>query len=213
MGNKARPKPTWPEGRTEAQRAEDTQVVLADLEAERGGQAPGTDRVERDLSIFRANLRGIDVYDLAATYDLSPDHVRRIIKKQRRENQRLSQMDPVEVVEELTSQIDAGISEIAAVAAREKGSVRVTAVLGRINALIQKGKWLQSAGILPEEAGQLRVQIEAGNLAQNIFQVLERRGLVDDDLLAEIYAQTGGGTIDADAVEVEMNEIGPGSEV
>jgi hypothetical protein len=110
----------------------------------------------------------------------------------RRENQRLSKMDPVEVVEELTSQVDAALSDLAAVAAKEKGSVRVTAITSRLNGLLAKGKWLQATGILPAQANELRVHLDGTNIAQQVIAVLNSRGLLDDpEVTKELLQATG----------------------
>jgi len=161
--------------------------------------------VERDLLIWRAHLNCVDDFDLGASFDLSPAHVRKIIARQRRENLRLSQRDPVEVVEELSDKIDAAISELSQAGGKETGSVRITAIMGRINSLIQKGKWLQSAGLLPQEASELRVHMTASNMAQNILTVLEERDLLTPELMQDIHLGLGQGDI-IDAEGEEMTE-------
>ena len=199
--------------RTAKERAADAQAVIDQANRDAGELTPKThtDIVARNLEIFRAHLRAIDTYDLAATYGLTPDTIRGIIRQQRSENQRLSRMNPVEVVEELTSQIDGGISELAGIAAQSKGSVRVSAVTARINAIFQKGKWLQSAGILPQQAEELRIQIDASNMAQGIMTVLENNGLLTPELIDEITQHLPGtDVVDGEAVEIPVLE--PGAE-
>lgn len=181
------------------------------MSAEAGRRPPlsSAERVERDLDIFRAHLRGIDARDLAHSYQLGVSTIYAIFTEQRAQARRLSQENPIDVVEEITAQIDAAISELAAIGAREKGMVRVRAVLGRINALMQKGKWLQAAGVLPREPEQLRVRIDGMQMAQGVIDVLDRNGLLTPKLMREIYAEVGGGDIDADVIEEDPAELPP----
>jgi len=182
------------------------------------GDAPRTgprldryDQVQRDLEIYRAHLRSIDDYDLAATYGLSVETIRDIVRRWQDEGRRITRANPREVIDEITWQLDAAISEIAAVAAREEGSARVSAVIGRINALLQKGKWLQQVGVLPTEARELRVQLDAVSTAETIITVLEKRGILDEDLTREIAAAVGQ-PIDGEAEEVTDAELVEGDE-
>jgi hypothetical protein len=204
-------KPPTGKPRTKAQREKDTADVIADLGPSDKG-AKGGDRyehVQRDIEIYRAHLRGIDRYDLAQTYGLTPDTVTRIVKGMRDQGTRISELDPVEVIEDIAAQIDAGISEIAAVAAREKGSVRVSAVLGRINALIQKGKWLQQAGVLPQEAQELNVHVSQQNLSRQIYEALERENMLTPELIRVLASAAG----QADKVLAGTAEELPAGEV
>lgn len=182
------------------------------------GDAPRTgprldryDQVQRDLEIYRAHLRSIDDYDLAATYGLSVETIRDIVRRWQDEGRRITRANPREVIDEITWQLDAAISEIAAVAAREEGSARVSAVIGRINALLQKGKWLQQVGVLPTEARELRVQLDAVSTAETIITVLEKRGILDEELTREIAAAVGQ-PIDGEAEEVTDAELVEGDE-
>lgn len=194
--------------RSRAERLEGAEQIVEKLEQELPLQGKERKLQERNLTIWRAHLNCVSDYDLAATFDLTPRMIGNIIREQRKNNRRLSQRDPVEVVEEISEKIDAAISELALAAASEKGSVKVTAIMGRINSLIQKGKWLQSAGLLPQEASELRVHMTASNMAQNILTVLEDRGMLTPELMAEIHAGLGQGDIvDADVVEDEDDEM------
>lgn len=187
-----------------------------DKEAGGTGQLVTGENVERDLQIFRAHLRGIDAYDLAVTYQLTPSRIRQIVREQKRESQRLSTMNPVEVVEDMAAQVDAGISELARAAADNKGSVKVSAIMGRINATMAKGRWLQDMGILPKEATELNVRIESGAMVAAVLGALESRGLLTPELMEEIHAQLPGGgsledAIDGEAYEIEAGEPAVGA--
>jgi len=171
--------------RTKAQRVEDTKKVAkaGDKGPREGGRY---DQVQRDIEIYRAHLRGISDYDLAATYALTVPTVREIIKGVRAEGPRLTRANPLDVIEAMTAQIDAGISELAALAAREKGTARVNAVTARIRALFDKAKFLQSVGVLPSEAQEVRVQINILDLAERLTDILERHDLLTDDVAKSI---------------------------
>lgn len=198
--------------RTKAERLADAEAML-DAEAEQ--RKPGTkggdryDQVQRDIAIYRAHLKSVDHYDLAQIYGLHPRTISEIVRRMRRENQRLSKMDPIEVVEDLTAQVDAALSELAAVAAKEKGSVRVSAITNRLNGLLAKGKWLQATGILPAEAQELRVHLDGTNIAQQVIAVLDSRGMLDDpEVTKELLQATGvpAETIEGWAEEMPLEE-------
>ena len=187
-------KPPMGDTRTKAERLADAEMLTGDDEARKKGTKAGGryDQVQRDLAIYRAHLKSVSHYDLAEIYGITPQTVAGIVRRMRRENQRLSTMDPVEVVEELTSQVDAALSDLAAVAAKEKGSVRVTAITSRLNGLLAKGKWLQATGILPAQANELRVHLDGTNIAQQVIAVLNSRGLLDDpEVTKELLQATG----------------------
>ena len=203
-------KPPVGEHETKAER----KARVAEMSEGRGrgrpeGSSPGSaiDQAQRDMRLFQAHLNCVSVADLCEAYGLRPARVREIIKEQRREYQRLSTMNPVEIVEEATAQIDQGLSQLAAAAAKEKGAVRVSAIMGRIDRVLAKMKWLQSTGILPQEAAELRIQVDGMNMAQNVLTVLERNGILTPELMQEIHAEIGGGDIDEDVVDSTAEEM------
>jgi hypothetical protein len=128
----------------------------------------------------------------------------------KRENQRLSKMDPVEVVEEISAQIDSGLSELAAAAAREKGATKIAAINNRINGLLNKAKWLQASGLLPKEPEEFRIQMDGDYVATGVMAVLEKRGMLSDpEVTRELLAVFGAEPeeiLEAEAVE----ELPPG---
>lgn len=201
--------------RSKAERRADAEAILDDADL-RGPHEKGTkagdryDQVQRDLAIYRAHLKTVDHYDLAAIYGLSPKTIGEIVRRMRRENQRLSKMDPIEVVEEITAQIDAGLSELAAAAAKEKGTAKITAINNRINGLLAKAKWLQASGLLPKEPEEFRIQMDGDYVAAGVMSVLERRGLLNDpevtkDLMA-VFGARPDDLIDAEVVELPAPE-------
>lgn len=203
--------------RSKAERLADAEAILGDDDL-RGSHEKGTkagdryEQVQRDLAIYRAHLKSVDHYDLAAIYGLSPKTIGEIVRRMRRENQRLSNMDPLEVVEEITAQIDAGLSELAAAAAKEKGATKISAINNRINGLLAKAKWLQASGLLPKEPEEFRIQMDGDFLAAGVMGVLERRGLLDDPEVTKelmgVFGASPDDMIDAEVVE----ELPPGEE-
>jgi hypothetical protein len=210
-------KPPLGKRRSKAERLADAESVLEDDDL-RGPRDKGTkaggryDQVQRDLAIYRAHLKSVDHFDLAAIYGLSPKTIGEIVRRMRRENQRLSNMDPIEVVEEITAQIDAGLSELAAAAAKESGATKITAINNRINGLLAKAKWLQASGLLPKEPEEFRIQMDGDFVAAGVMSVLERRGLLDDPEvtreLMSVFGATPEDMIDAEVVE----ELPPGED-
>lgn len=197
--------------RSKAQRKADTEEVLNEIREEQGQMGTkGGDRWEqreRDLTIFRAHMRGISHVDLAVTYGLHPRTVTDIVRRCRQEGARLTDRDPVEVIEETVDQIEAGISELAATASKEKGAVRVTAITNRIRAIIDKGKWMQSSGILPQTAQEMNIRIDADQLANGIMDTLDARGLLTPEVaeaMMEVLGIKPVETFDSTAEELPL---------
>jgi hypothetical protein len=212
---KAAPKPTGKK-RRQTKRTPAAKEAVAAIEAEAEDESPIGDRpgpegdayskVQRDIDVFRAHLRGLDTYDIAAAYQLHPKTVQEIVRGMRSEHRRITNANPMEVIEELTMQIDAGISELATQATKNKGAVRVNAVVARIRAIFQKADFLQEVGVLPKSADTLRIQFEAAGFVERLLDMLERKGLLDDELVAEVertFADSGGLQIDLDESEIK----------
>lgn len=200
-----------PQGKPEGGKPETKAQRAKRLDGQRGrpegsGITPA-EQMQRDLNLFQAHLNCVSVPDLCQMYQLKPTRIRQIIKTQSREYQRLRDRNPVDVVEEATDQINQGLSQLAAAASQENGHARVTAIIARIDRIIAKMKWLQSTGVIPEKAAELRIQVDGMNMAQNVLSVLERNDLLTPDLMREIHAEIGGGDIDADVVDVEGEEL------
>jgi len=175
---------------------------------QRGPQGTVSENYQRNLEIYRAHLRALDNYDLAATYGLSVKQIERIITEMRKDARRITKSNPLEVIDEVTRQIDSGISEIAAVAARETGSARVTAVLGRINAILNKARWLQKVGVIPTEPETMRVQIDAVALGERLMMALDKKGALDEEIL-ELIADGLGHPIDGTGTEILDRTLPP----
>lgn len=201
--------------RTKAERKADTEAVLDELRAEQSQMGTkGGDRWEqreRDMTIYRAHLRSISNTDLAIAYGLHPRTVAEIVRRCRQEGQRLSDRDPVEVAEEMVEQIEAGISELASAASKEKGAVRVTAITNRIKAIIDKGKWMQSSGLLPQSAQEMNIRIDADQLATGILDTLDSRGLLTPEVaeaMMEVLNIAPQETFDSTAEELPLLDEG-----
>ena len=200
--------------RTKAQRQADADAVLEEIREEQSQMGTkGGDRWEqreRDMTIYRAAMRGVGHVDLAITYGLSPRTVSDIVRRCRQEGQRLTKRDPVEVIEETVEQIEAGISELAATASREKGAVRVTAITNRVRLIIDKGKWMQSSGILPQTAQEMNIRIDTDQLANGILDTLDARGLLTPEVteaMMEVMGIEPQETFDSTAEELPLDEI------
>jgi hypothetical protein len=189
--------------RTRAQRAKDAEAVIKDGPGPPGPRGNRYEQVQRDIEIYRASLRGLSDYDLAVTYDLDPRTVRAIVNAIQAEGPRITKANPLNVIDQTVAQLDAGISELAAEAARNKGAVRVTAVTNRLRAIFDKAKFLQSVGVLPSEAQVMRVQIDALGLAERLVDLLEQHGLLTPELRDAINTEF------ADVLEGAGREIEP----
>jgi hypothetical protein len=197
--------------RSKAQRQADAEEVLNDIREEQSAMGTkGGDRWEqreRDLTIFRAAMRGVSPIDLAVTYGLHPKTVTEIVRRCRQEGGRLSDRDPLEVAEEVVEQIEAGISELATASSKERGAARVTAISARIKAIIDKGKWMQSSGLLPQTAQEMNIRIDADQLANGIMDTLDARGLLTPEVaeaMLEVLGIKPQETFEGTAVELPL---------
>lgn len=201
--------------RSKEQRKADAEAVLNEMREEQSAMGTkGGDRWEqreRDLTIYRAAMRGVSPVDLAVTYGLHPRTVTEIVRRCRQEGSRLTDRDPLEVAEEVVEQIEAGISELATASSKEKGAARVSAISARIKAIIDKGKWMQSSGLLPQSAQEMNIRIDADQLATGIMDTLDSRGLLTPEVaeaMMEVLGIKPQETFDSTAEELPLLDEG-----
>lgn len=129
----------------------------------------------RDGEIFRAWLRGASIPTLAASYDLGHHATRRIIKEQKGDLGAMFRgQQPVEIIEDWLLRMEAAIDELAQAAAKSRGSARITAISRRLDAMTKVVDVMQSTGILPNDLGTLRVELDARKMATDIVEIFDR---------------------------------------
>lgn len=204
-------KPRSADKRTKAKRAADAKAVVASAAeelnldpniGEDGKPMTAHERHERNLNIFRASLRGTDIYDLAQIYSLHPGTVQEIINGCKVEGQRLSDTNPLTVIEDWIMRNAAGISELAALGAREKGSARIGAITARLGREDKHLEVLQAIGLLPHDLGEMRQQLNGIQLANRMLDILDEANLLTPDLMDRIAIEFKGSTVEGIATEV-----------
>lgn len=186
--------------RTEAERTQAAKDLLDEVKEHERGPSSGNrlEQVQRDTEIFRAAMRGLQPETLAPAYGLQASTVREIIKRMGKEARRISDQDPAEILQEHIWMLDAAIDELAAIAAKEKGSARVAAIRARLDAMRDKVQTLQSVGYLPYDLGMLGVRIEVKALYEAIWSVLITEKVPRNVIRKIAYALEPGGVTEED---------------
>lgn len=141
---------------------------------------------QRNGQIFRSWLRGLRVETLAETYGLKPRAIEKILAQWKEHGGAVIAQDPMQIIEDHVLRLDAVVDELAAVAAKEKGSGRVAAIRARLEAMKAKIEFLQQVKILPQDLGTIGVQIDLRAVGLLLYEALEKRGLAEPELMAEL---------------------------
>jgi hypothetical protein len=130
-------------------------------------------RADRDAAIFEDRARGYGWRRIAADHDLTERQCQRIASDYRLERPSLSARDPVETVEEILDAHDAGIEDLAVLAASTgHDGVRLGAIRARLSAIEAKANLLTAVGVLPHDLGRLGGEISFRGMTQRIVTVL-----------------------------------------
>jgi hypothetical protein len=162
-----------------------------------GEEPPGQptsaeDRARRNRQVVAARARGLSWDSVASTYGLSVRRCEEIWSEYRRGQPKLKEIDPVDVIEEMLLQYDGAAEELALVAATaDQGATRVGAIRTRLQVLLQKTELMQATGVLPNDLGRLRVDIDLRVMAQRILAVFDANDVPDEVQEAVMAAITG----------------------
>ena len=175
----------WPEG---------DDVVLEDVPEPVPGQALTPEqRHVRNMRIVQARLgRGLSWPNVAATYRLSERACRTIVKAYRDAQPSLKAIDPIDTIEERLFQLQGAAEELALVAqTADNDSARIGAIKARLDALAQHTELLQAVGVLPNELGRLRVEVDVRVIAQRVLAVVAEMNLPAEQHARLLEALTG----------------------
>jgi hypothetical protein len=146
-----------------------------------------TEQANRNAEIVAGKMRGLSWSQLAASYGITIRRCQQIFAEWREENPTLRHHDPIEIADDLLDGYTADIEELVLIAATsDQDAVRVGAINARMNARQRITELLQALGVLPNDLGEMRIQIDARITAQKVLAVLEPLGLPDgviDDLI------------------------------
>ena len=152
------------------------EIVDADDRSRLGPHGTDEERAARDAVIVAAADRGIRFGTLARQYGLSKRRVIEIVSQQRQQHhvELVSTADPMTFIQETLGQFEAGIEELAMLAANAtQPSVKVAAIKTRMEAVRGRLELLQAVGVVPQNLGTIRVETDAREIARLIVNVLE----------------------------------------
>jgi hypothetical protein len=172
--------------------APDPKAELDEIEPVDWSTLTMEEKVRRRRQIVAFRARGIGWDNIAETFGVDESYARRIFKEYRDTQPRLKDVDPVDVIEEMIIQYRAAAEELAMIAASTKqDSVKVGAIRERLRVMEQTTQLMQATGVLPNDLGTLRVEIDLRVMSERILRVFEEFGIGDDVQEAVIAAVSG----------------------
>ena len=144
----------------------------------------------RNAEIVQARIRGLPWTTIANTYGVSARQCQQILRDYRGTNPTLQTREPLEIIDEVLEGLEAAIEELAIVSHTTRNdAVRVSAINSRLGAQQQIVNVLQTVGVLPNDLGTLRMQVDARVTADRVLSVIEQFDLpevVTDAMIAAL---------------------------
>jgi hypothetical protein len=161
------------------------------------GPAEGEDKAltwveiaQRNEDIVAAKARGLSWSQIAASFDMGTTRCQEIVREYREANPTLRHHDPLDIVDELLEGYAADISELVMIGAEAKNdNSRVGAINSRAHIRGKITELLQAIGVLPNDLGQLHIEIDARFVAKQVLLVLNKHEVgpeLKEDLLAAL---------------------------
>lgn len=158
--------------------------------------------VRRNSEIVQAKMRGLSWESISATYEVSVSRCKEIHKEYRETNPTLRHLDPVDIIDELLEGYQGTIEELALISATTKSdTARVGAINTKMMAYQRISELLQAIGALPNDLGQLRVEVDARFVADAVVRVLQTFDVPDEVQDALIQALENPGSLALEAGE------------
>lgn len=146
------------------------------------------EKVERDKQIVAAKARSLSTPTVAKTFNVSEATVEKVMAEYRKSQPSLRSIDPIQVVEETIFELRGAIEELALLSSSSKqDAVRVGAVAKRVDTIDKLTKLMQTTGVLPNDLGTLKVDMDVRAFASVVLRVFKE---------AEIPAETVGQVMD-----------------
>jgi uncharacterized protein (DUF433 family) len=123
--------------------------------------------------VFRTWARGVSPEATASLFGLSLAEVKEIIRSQSERDERPSQADPERVFTEHRIRVDAVVEELAIIASKERGLIRVKAIEARFRALLHKWDLQQAVGIVPSDLGGWRARLDAHRVSAKLLEIFD----------------------------------------
>jgi hypothetical protein len=132
------------------------------------------EKVARDSQIVAAKARSIPTSSVAQTFGVSESTVENVLREYRESQPELRTVDPIQIVEEMIFEIRGAIGELALAGSTSKQeAVRVGAVAKKLDALKQLQVLMQAVGVLPNDLGTLKIDMDVrafGSVVLNVFE-------------------------------------------
>lgn len=139
------------------------------------------EKVERDRNIVAAKARSLSTATVAQTFDVSERTVETVMAEYRASQPSLRSVDPIEVVEQTIFELRGAIEELALISSNAKqDAVRVGAVSKRVDTIKQLTHLMQSTGVLPNDLGTLKVDMDVRAFASVVLNVFKEEGIPEE---------------------------------
>jgi len=146
--------------------------------------------IPRNAEIVQARIRRLSWTTIANTYGVSERQCQQIVHDYRATQPTLRDHDPLEIVDDILEGLEGAIEELAVVShTTASDQVRVSAINAKLAAQKQIVAILQTVGVLPNDLGSLRMEVDARMTADRVLSVIERFDLpevVTDAMIAAL---------------------------
>jgi len=143
----------------------------------------------RNTEIVQARIRGLPWTTIANTYGVSARQCQQILRDYRGTNPTLRTHDPLEIVDDILEGLGGAIEELAIIShTTASDQIRVSAINAKLAAQKQIVAILQTVGVLPNDLGSLRMEVDARMTADRVMTVIEQFNLPHEVTDAMIVA-------------------------
>lgn len=156
------------------------------------------EKVARDRQIVAAKARSLSDATVADTFGVDASTVREVMAQWRETQPSLRSVDPIDVVEEMLFELRGSIEELALVSSTTTNdNVRVGAIGKRLDALKQMAHLMQATGVLPNDLGTLKVDMDVRAFAATVLRVFADEDVPDKTVgkVMDAISQFSGGQL------------------
>jgi hypothetical protein len=151
------------------------------------GRTSAAEKVRRDTKIVADRARGFRWAAIARRHGLSERQCRQVWREHRATEPPLAELDPLEILAEAVEQHDALVSDLAELAERANQPAVTLGVLKlKLRSIDQRLLLLQGVGLLPQNLGAFRAEIDVRRVAAALIDAFERHQIpeaVENDVL------------------------------
>jgi hypothetical protein len=137
-------------------------------------------------NIFRASMRGLGDRSVARMFQLPVSSVREILRQERAKEEDPLKADTAEAVRSEVFQLDAIIEDLAGIASREKGYLRLRATELRFRVMRERAQLQRALVGLPHGVRPLRTEAEIDQLVDALLDVLDEREMLTEEIVEAV---------------------------